>query len=54
MNQKITIVKENGKRLDLIVTEKTIERLIDAICPDKGANGLSKSYILLLDFLYKE
>jgi hypothetical protein len=52
MNKKITLIHE-GKELLIVCDDKTIERIIDAIYPNKGIQDASKGYIQLVDFFYK-
>lgn len=53
---KVTIIKnemtDQERRIDILLTEKSYDRLVDALYPVKHRE--SKGYIALVNFLYKD
>lgn len=38
----------------LFISQKGIENMIEALFPDKGIKGISKSYVELINFINRE
>jgi len=51
MNEPIHI-EYRGEKVTLIATDQLIDRILDAIYPDKGVRGQSKGYIELVNFFF--
>ena len=43
-----------GRKISILISSKTIERILDAIYPDKHLQGVAKGYIELVNFFYVE